>query len=155
MSHWWQKMVVYQIYWRSFQDSDGDGIGDLRGVIQRLDYVNNLGVDMIWFNPFYTSPDVDNGYDISDYYSLLDKAGDWADFKALMQACKERNLKVMLDLVLNHTSDQHQWFQNALDPNHPHHEFYIWRRGSENQPPTNWRSWCEPSCWTYSALASS
>ena len=149
MSHWWQKMVVYQIYWRSFQDSDGDGIGDLRGVIQRLDYVKDLGVDMIWFNPFYASPDVDNGYDISDYYSLLDTAGDWSDFKALMQACKDRELKVMLDLVLNHTSDQHQWFQNALDPTHPHHDFYIWRRGSESQPPTNWRSWCEPSCWTY------
>lgn len=149
MAQWWKKMVVYQVYWRSFQDSDGDGIGDLRGVIERLDYIKELGVDMIWFNPFYASPDVDNGYDISDYRGLLSKAGNWDDFRALMSACKARGLKVMLDLVLNHTSDQHSWFRDALDPSHPHHDFYIWRRGADGEPPTNWRSWCEPSCWTY------
>jgi oligo-1,6-glucosidase len=154
MRAWWQKSVIYQIYWRSFQDSNGDGIGDLQGVIQRLDYVQELGVDVIWFNPFYGSPDIDNGYDISDYYSIMEKAGTFDDVHALLQACKERGLKVILDLVVNHTSDQHQWFKNAQDPSHPHHHYYIWKPASDQgKPPNNWRSWFEPSSWTYCASA--
>ena len=115
MRAWWQRSVVYQIYWRSFQETNQDGIGDLKGVIQRLDYVKDLGVDVLWLNPFYCSPDVDNGYDISDYYGIMEKAGTFEDFKTLMSECKARNLKVILDLVVNHTSNQHHWFKTVIN----------------------------------------
>ena len=103
----WKEAVVYQVYWRSFKDSNGDGIGDLRGVIDKLDYIASLGVDIVWLNPCYRSPDIDNGYDIADYYTIMDKAGTMGDLQELITAAHARGLKIILDLVVNHTSDQH------------------------------------------------
>lgn len=148
---WWRDAVIYQVYWRSFQDSTGTGLGDLQGLISRLDYIAELGVKAIWINPFFASPGEDHGYDISDYYQLQEEAGDWADLDALMSACEARGLRVILDLVLNHSSDQHPWFQAALRGDPHYHDFYIWRAGEEGAPPTNGRSWCAPSCWSYRA----
>jgi oligo-1,6-glucosidase len=153
---WWNESVVYQIYWRSFYDSDGDGFGDLRGVIEKLDYIAELGADVIWLNPFYLSPDKDNGYDISDYYSIMPKAGSIDDFEELMLEAKKRGIKVIMDLVVNHTSDQHPWFQESKSSkDNPKRDWYIWRDGKGKaiaaQPPNNWRSYFCPSAWEYDA----
>ena len=107
---WWKESVVYQIYPRSFKDSNGDGIGDLRGIIEKLDYLRNLGVDVLWLSPIYKSPNDDNGYDISDYRDIMTEFGTMADFDELLKTAHEKGLKIMLDLVVNHTSDEHAWF---------------------------------------------
>ncbi|TFE01624.1 glycoside hydrolase family 13 protein [Jeotgalibacillus salarius] len=146
---WWKEAVVYQVYWRSFYDSNGDGYGDLRGVLEKLDYIKNLGVDVIWLNPFYKSPDRDNGYDISDYESVMEKAGDMETFKELLHAIHDKGMKVIMDLVVNHTSDQHPWFLDSKSSkDHPKRDWYIWREGKKDGPPNNWRSYFEPSTWT-------
>lgn len=146
---WWKEAVVYQVYWRSFYDSNGDGYGDLRGVLEKLDYIKKLGVDVIWLNPFYESPDRDNGYDISNYESVMEKAGDMDTFKELLDAIHHKGMKVIMDLVVNDTSDQHPWFLDSKSSkDHPKRNWYIWREGKDGGPPNNWRSYFEPSTWT-------
>ncbi len=149
---WWQEIVVYQVYWRSFCDSNGDGFGDLRGVIEKLDYIKSLGIDVIWLNPFYESPDVDNGYDVSDYYSIMAKAGTMADFEELLHKVHLRGMKLIMDVVVNHTSDQHPWFiESRSSKDNPKRDWYIWRSGKEGHPPNDWRSYFTPSTWEYDA----
>ncbi|PKG25116.1 glycoside hydrolase family 13 protein [Niallia nealsonii] len=148
--HWWSESVVYQVYWRSFYDSNGDGYGDLQGVIEKLDYIKALGVDVIWLNPFYVSPDKDNGYDIADYYGIMPKAGTMEDFLKLMKETKKRDLKVIMDLVVNHTSDEHPWFlESKASKDNPKRDWYIWHDGKDGNPPNNWRSYFCPSAWEY------
>ena len=142
---WWKEAVVYQVYWRSFFDSNGDGYGDLEGLIQKLDYIHDLGVDVIWLNPCYESPDKDNGYDISDYYRIMDKAGDMETFDRLLHEVHQRGMKLIMDLVVNHTSDQHPWFiESRSSKDNPKRDWYIWR-----DKPNNWRSYFTPSAWEY------
>ena len=126
---WWKEGVVYQIYPRSFQDSNGDGVGDLRGIINRLDYIKDLGVDIIWLNPIYSSPNDDNGYDISDYRNIMAEFGDMDDFEELLTGMHERGLKVVMDLVVNHCSDEHMWFQEAKQSrDNPYYDYFRWSR---------------------------
>ncbi len=127
---WWKHAVFYEVYPRSFQDSNGDGIGDLNGIAQRLGYLQNLGVDAIWIAPMYPSPQVDFGYDISDYESVDPKYGTLADFDHLQATARQHNIRIILDMVLNHTSDRHQWFiEAASSRTSPHHDFYVWNDG--------------------------
>lgn len=143
---WWQREVVYQIYPRSFQDSNNDGIGDLKGIISRLDYLKDLGVTMLWLCPIFKSPMDDNGYDISDYLKIASEFGTMEDLKALIAQSKSRGIKIILDLVLNHTSDEHAWFQEALkNPQSPYHDYYIFKEAQE--VPNNWRSVFGGSVW--------
>lgn len=146
---WWQKRAVYQIYPRSFCDSNGDGIGDLRGVISRLDYLKQLGVGIIWLSPVYRSPNVDNGYDISDYFDINPELGTMADMDELIQEAGKRDLRIIMDLVINHTSDQHSWFQQSRDPQSPYRDYYYWRPGRNGRPPNNWTSFFAEDCWVY------
>ncbi|MFD2611193.1 glycoside hydrolase family 13 protein [Paenibacillus gansuensis] len=142
---WWKEAVVYQVYWRSFYDTDGDGYGDLEGVIQKLDYIRELGADVIWLNPCYGSPDVDNGYDISDYRSIMPKAGTMDTFERLLKEVHARGMKLIMDLVVNHTSDQHPWFiESRSSKDNPKRDYYIWRKETNN-----WRSYFTPSTWEY------
>ena len=143
---WWQKEVVYQIYPKSFYDSNNDGIGDIRGITEKLDYLNNLGITMIWICPIYKSPMDDNGYDISDYFNLAKEFGTIKDLEELIYKSKEKGIKIILDLVINHTSDEHKWFQEAIsDPNSKFHDYYIFKEGKEI--PNNWRSVFGGSVW--------
>ncbi|MFC0272184.1 alpha-glucosidase [Metabacillus herbersteinensis] len=147
---WWKEAVVYQIYWRSFYDTNGDGYGDLQGVIEKLDYIKELGIDVIWLNPFYESPDRDNGYDISNYYEMMEKAGDMETFETLVKEIHARGLKVIMDLVVNHTSDQHPWFlESKSSKDNPKRDWYIWEDSKEGGAPSNWRSYFTPSTWKY------
>ncbi|WP_257350539.1 alpha,alpha-phosphotrehalase [Pseudalkalibacillus decolorationis] len=146
---WWRKSVVYQIYPKSFNDTTGSGTGDLEGIIQKLDYLNKLGVDVIWLTPIYDSPQRDNGYDISDYYKIHEKYGTMEDFERLLTESHERGIKVIMDIVVNHTSTEHTWFQEALnDPNSNYRDFYIWKEAKEG-PPNNWKSKFGGSAWQY------
>jgi alpha-glucosidase len=139
MTAWWQQTTVYQIYPRSFQDSNGDGIGDLRGIFSRLDYLVELGVETIWISPFYPSPLADHGYDITDYYGVAPEYGTLDDFDELLAAAHDRGLKVLLDMVLSHTSDQHPWFLESRESRgNPKADWYIWQAGRGRKPPTNW-----------------
>ena len=148
--HWWKESVVYQVQWRSFYDSNGDGYGDLQGVTKKLDYIKELGADIIWLNPFYLSPDKDNGYDISDYYSVMPKAGSMEDFDELIREAKKRDLRIIMDLVVNHTSNEHEWFKESRSSrDNPKRDWYIWRDGDQGKPPNNWRSYFSPSAWEY------
>lgn len=147
---WWKEAVVYQIYWRSFYDSNGDGYGDLQGVLSKLDYIKELGIDVIWLNPFYESPDFDNGYDISNYYGIMDRAGDMEIFEKLIKEIHDRGLKVIMDLVVNHTSSQHPWFlESKSSKNNPKRDWYIWQDPKDGKEPNNWRSYFAPSAWEY------
>lgn len=148
--HWWQKSVVYQIYPRSFMDSNGDGIGDLQGIIGKLDYLRNLGVDVIWLSPFYASPNADNGYDISDYQKIMEEFGTMEDFDELLKEAHQRNLKIIIDMVVNHSSDEHEWFKKSKAGIEPYRNYYIWRKGVDGKEPNNWRSNFSGSAWTYS-----
>ena len=148
--HWWQKSVVYQIYPRSFMDSNGDGIGDLQGIISKLDYLRNLGVDVIWLSPFYASPNADNGYDISDYQKIMEEFGTMEDFDELLKEAHQRNLKIIIDMVVNHSSDEHEWFKKSKAGIEPYRNYYIWRKGVDGKEPNNWRSNFSGSAWTYS-----
>src|SRR6202790_2404706 len=126
-SKWWKESVVYQIYPRSFKDSDGDGIGDLNGIIEKLDYVKSLGIDVIWLNPIYASPNTDNGYDISDYQAIMKEFGTMQDFDRLLGEIHKRGLKVVMDLVVNHCSDEHFWFKEARKSRrNPYRDYFHW-----------------------------
>lgn len=146
---WWLDEVVYQVYPRSFQDSNHDGIGDIRGIISRLDYIRDLGVTMIWVSPVYKSPMVDMGYDISDYQDIDPQFGSMSDFKELLAEANKRGMKIIMDLVVNHTSDEHEWFQAALaDKQSPYRDYYIFKTPADGQVPNNWRSLFGGSTWT-------
>lgn len=145
---WWRESVVYQIYPRSFQDSNGDGIGDLKGIVQRLPYLQQLGIDVIWLSPVYQSPMLDGGYDISDYQKIDPMFGNNEDMDLLIQKADEAGIKILMDLVVNHTSHQHRWFQEALkNPKSKYRDYYIFKQGREGQPPNNWRSYFGGSAW--------
>lgn len=147
---WWQSAVFYQIYPKSFQDTNGDGIGDLQGIISRLDYLQTLGIDGIWLSPVCQSPQVDNGYDVSDYCAIDPMFGSMADMERLIAEAKKRGISIIMDLVLNHCSDQHIWFQEALKgKDSPYHDYFIWRDGTANQPPNDMRSVFGGPAWTY------
>ncbi|WP_150275592.1 glycoside hydrolase family 13 protein [Paenibacillus tepidiphilus] len=147
----WKEAVVYQIYPRSFQDSNGDGIGDLRGIISRLDYLQKLGVDVVWLSPVYKSPNDDNGYDISDYQDIMDEFGTLADWEELLAGMHERGIKLMMDLVINHSSDEHAWFvESRSSKDNPYRDYYIWRPGGPNgELPNNWSSIFSGPAWEY------
>ncbi|EAM7072594.1 alpha,alpha-phosphotrehalase [Salmonella enterica] len=146
---WWQNGVIYQIYPKSFQDTTGSGTGDLRGVTQRLDYLQRLGVDAIWLTPFYISPQVDNGYDVANYTAIDPTYGTLDDFDELVAQAKARGIRIILDMVFNHTSTQHAWFREALNKESPYRQFYIWRDGTPDVCPNNWRSKFGGSAWRW------
>ena len=149
---WWKEAVVYQIYPRSFMDSNGDGIGDLPGIISRLDYIRDLGVDVIWLSPHFDSPNADNGYDIRDYRKVMSEFGTMADFDALLAGIKERGMRLIIDLVVNHTSDEHQWFVESRRAKHnPYRDYYIWHPGRDGEAPNDWRSFFSGSAWKHDA----
>lgn len=147
---WWKESVVYQIYPRSFYDSNGDGIGDLRGIIEKLDYLKKLGIDIIWLGPVYKSPNDDNGYDISDYYDIMDEFGTMEEMEELLDEVHKRDMKLIMDLVVNHTSDEHQWFvESRSSKDNPYRDYYIWRPGKNGKEPNNWESVFSGSAWEY------
>lgn len=148
---WWKEAVIYQIYPRSFMDSNGDGIGDLRGIISRLDYLKLLGVDVLWISPIYQSPNDDNGYDISDYRSIMAEFGTMDDFDELLAGAHERGIKILMDLVVNHTSDEHAWFmESRKSKDNPYRDYYIWRDAKKDgAAPNNWGSVFGGSAWNY------
>ena len=150
-SPWWQQGVIYQIYPKSFQDTTGRGTGDLQGVIKRLDYLQKLGVDAIWLTPFYLSPQIDNGYDVADYCSVDPIYGNMDDFDQLVAEAHQRGIRLVLDMVLNHTSTEHSWFKSSLDINSPYRQFYIWRDGTPDALPNNWRSKFGGNAWNWHA----
>jgi oligo-1,6-glucosidase len=154
MQRWWKDSVVYQIYPRSFKDSNGDGIGDLRGIIEKLDYLQELGVDVVWLSPVYKSPNDDMGYDISDYQDIMDEFGTLTDWEELLAGLHERGIKLVMDLVVNHTSDKHPWFVEARkSKDNPYRDFYVWREGRDGREPNNWRALFGGSAWAYDELA--
>ncbi|AGF55519.1 oligo-1,6-glucosidase [Clostridium saccharoperbutylacetonicum] len=147
---WWKESVVYQIYPRSFKDSNGDGIGDLKGIIEKLDYLKELGIDVIWLSPIYKSPNDDNGYDISDYRDIMDEFGSLEDFDVLLDEAHKRNIKIIMDLVVNHTSDEHRWFiESKKSVDNKFRDYYVWKNGKDGQPPNNWGSFFSGSTWEY------
>nr|WP_281201112.1 alpha,alpha-phosphotrehalase [Orenia metallireducens] len=147
---WWRKSVVYQIYPKSFNDTTGNGVGDLQGIINKLDYLNKLGVDVIWLTPIYKSPQNDNGYDISDYYSIHKEYGTMEDFERLLAEAHQRDIKVIMDIVINHTSTEHRWFkESAKSKDNPYRDFYIWKESQDGREPNNWKSKFGGSAWKY------
>ena len=148
---WWKESVVYQIYPRSFMDSNGDGIGDLNGITEKLDYLKELGIDVIWLSPVYQSPNDDNGYDISDYQAIMTEFGTMEDYDRMLARAHELGIKIMMDLVVNHTSDEHAWFvESRKSVDNPYRDFYIWRPGKEDgSEPNNWGSAFSGSAWKY------
>ncbi len=148
MKKWWHDKVAYQIYPKSFYDTNGDGIGDLKGIISKLDYLKELGIDIIWISPIYCSPMVDQGYDISDYYNIDPRFGTMEDMEELIDQAKERNMYILMDLVVNHCSDKHEWFRKALeDPDGEYADYFYIREGKGDKPPCNWRSYFGGSAW--------
>lgn len=149
---WWKEAVVYQVYPRSFNDSNGDGIGDLNGITEKLDYLKTLGVNVIWLSPHFDSPNADNGYDIRDYRKVMKEFGTMADFDRLMAEVKKRDMRLIIDLVVNHTSDEHQWFvESRKAKDNPYRDFYIWRDGHDGKAPNNYPSFFSGSAWTRDA----
>ena len=146
---WWKQKIIYQIYPMSFCDSNGDGIGDLPGIISKLDYLQRLGVGALWLSPVYPSPNKDNGYDISDYCEIHPNYGTLADMDRLIAEAKKRDIRIIMDLVINHTSDRHEWFQKSRRREEPYTDFYIWRKGEKGKKPTNWGSFFGEDCWEY------
>ena len=147
---WWKEAVIYQIYPRSFCDSNGDGIGDIEGIISKLDYLKRLGIDIIWLSPIYESPNDDNGYDISDYQNIMREFGNMKDFDQLLEQAHIRNIRIIMDLVVNHTSDEHPWFiESRKSKENPYRDFYIWKEGKDGREPNNWGSWFGGSAWEY------
>lgn len=150
---WWKESVVYQIYPRSFMDSNGDGIGDLRGILAKLDYLKELGIDVIWLSPVYESPNDDNGYDISDYCKIMNEFGTMEDWDELLHEMHKRNMKLMMDLVVNHTSDEHNWFiESRKSKENKYRDYYIWRPGNEGKEPNNWGAAFSGSAWQYDEM---
>jgi len=150
---WWHSSVVYQVYPRSFKDSNGDGIGDIQGIIEKLDYLQRLGIDVIWLSPVYKSPNDDNGYDISDYYEIMDDFGTMADMEHLIEEAKRKEIKLIMDLVVNHTSDEHVWFiESRKSKDNPYRDFYIWRDPAHNKEPNGIRSVFSGSAWEFDEL---
>lgn len=138
---WWKESVVYQIYPRSFCDSDGDGIGDLKGIRSKLDYLKELGINVIWLSPVYKSPNDDNGYDISDYQDIMTEFGTMKDFDELLETAHDRGIRIVMDLVVNHTSDEHPWFiESRSSRDNPKRNYYIWREAVDGHEPNNWGS---------------
>lgn len=151
---WWQKSVVYQIYPRSFCDSNNDGIGDINGIRSKLDYLEKLGIEVIWLSPVYCSPNDDNGYDISDYYDISPEFGTLDEMKALLKEAKAHHIKIIMDLVVNHTSDEHKWFIEAKEnKNSKYRDYYIWRKGEKNNPPNDLLSCFGGSAWEYDEVS--
>ncbi|GAA0327940.1 oligo-1,6-glucosidase [Bacillus carboniphilus] len=147
---WWKEAVVYQVYPRSFNDSNGDGIGDIPGIIEKLDYLKELGIDVIWLSPVYDSPNDDNGYDISDYRNIMDEFGTMQDWEKLLAEMHQRGIKLVMDLVVNHTSDEHAWFvESKKSKANPYRDYYIWRPGKDGKEPNNWGSTFSGSAWQY------
>ena len=149
---WYKEMAVYQIWPRSFCDGNGDGIGDLKGILSKLDYIKSLGVDAIWFSPLYKSPQKDYGYDVSDYRDINPEYGTLEEFKEVLDEAHKRGLKVIMDLVVNHTSDQHEWFlESKKGEDNPYHDYYFWRKGKRGgkKPPNNWKSVFSEPGWKY------
>ncbi|OOO68616.1 glucohydrolase [Clostridium tepidum] len=147
---WWKEAIAYQIYPRSFKDSNNDGIGDINGIISKLDYLKNLGIDIIWICPMYKSPNDDNGYDISDYKDIMDEFGTMEDFDNLLEKVHEKGMKLIIDLVINHTSDEHKWFiESKSSKDNPKRDFYIWKDGKDGREPNNWESIFKGSAWEY------
>ena len=147
---WWKESVVYQIYPRSFCDSNGDGVGDLPGITGKLDHLKTLGVDVVWLSPVYKSPNDDNGYDISDYRNIMDEFGTMADFDTMLAGMHARGIKLVMDLVVNHTSDEHAWFQQAkTSRDNPYHDYYIWREAKDGREPNNWEAAFSGSAWQW------
>ena len=150
LEKWWKEGIVYQIYPRSFYDSNGDGIGDLHGIIDKIDYISSLGVNIIWLNPVYKSPNDDNGYDISDYQGIMDEFGTLEDWEKLLDILHKNNIKLIMDLVVNHTSDEHSWFiESRSSKDNPYRDYYIWRSGNNQKAPNNWYSVFGGSAWEY------
>jgi oligo-1,6-glucosidase len=155
--NWWKEAIVYQIYPRSFKDSNGDGIGDLQGIISELDYLADLGVDVIWLSPFYKSPNADNGYDISDYQAVMPEFGTMTDFDDLLRGIHQRGMKLIIDLVVNHSSDEHFWFQESRkSKDNPYRDYYIWKTASQNEngeniPPNDWQAFFSGDTWQWDA----
>ncbi|SHJ71913.1 trehalose-6-phosphate hydrolase [Clostridium cavendishii DSM 21758] len=149
-NNWWKSSVVYQIYPKSFKDSNGDGIGDIGGIIEKLDYLKDLGVEVLWLTPIYVSPQRDNGYDIADYYNIDPRFGDMEKFEELLDSVHKKGMKLIMDMVVNHTSTDHKWFKEALKgKENPYHDFYIWKQGKDNKAPNNWTSKFSGSAWEY------
>ncbi|WP_096155545.1 glycoside hydrolase family 13 protein [Bacillus sp. FJAT-45066] len=147
---WWKESVVYQIYPRSFMDSNGDGIGDIQGIISKLDYLKELGIDVIWLSPVYKSPNDDNGYDISDYKDIMDDFGTMADWEEMLAEIHKRGMKLIMDLVVNHSSDEHEWFiESKKSKDNPYRDYYIWREGKDGKEPNNWEATFSGSAWDY------
>ena len=150
---WWKEAVVYQIYPRSFMDSNGDGIGDINGITSRLDYLKELGVDVLWLSPVYQSPNDDNGYDISDYQAIMEEFGTMEDFDRMLEGIHARGMKLVMDLVVNHTSDEHPWFvESRKSKDNPYRDYYIWREGKDGKEPNNWGSCFSGSAWEYDKM---
>ncbi|MCD8511679.1 MAG: alpha-glucosidase [Bacillus sp. (in: Bacteria)] len=150
MKDWWKESVVYQIYPRSFKDSNGDGVGDIQGIIEKLDYLHKLGIDVIWLSPVYDSPNDDNGYDIRHYQDIMEEFGTMDDFDEMLKEAHKRDIKIMMDLVVNHTSDEHQWFEESRSSkDNPYRDYYIWKPGKDGKLPTNWGAAFGGSAWEY------
>lgn len=148
--NWWKEAIGYQIYPRSFKDSNGDGIGDLRGIISKLDYLKDLGIDVIWICPMYKSPNDDNGYDISDYQDIMEDFGTMSDFDELLTEVHKKGMKLIIDLVINHTSDEHKWFiESKSSKDSPKRDWYVWKEGKDGAEPNNWESIFKGSAWEY------
>ena len=148
--NWVKDLVVYQIYPRSFMDSNGDGIGDLAGVTSRLDYLEELGINAIWLSPVYCSPNADNGYDISDYQNIMEEFGTMEDWERLRDECHSRGIRIIMDLVVNHSSDEHAWFQQSrLSRDNPKSDYYIWHDPVDGKEPNNWAASFGGSAWEY------
>ena len=147
---WWKESVVYQIYPRSYNDSNNDGIGDIPGIIEKLDYIQSLGIDVIWLCPVYESPNDDNGYDISDYRNIMHEFGTMSDFDELLKGIHDREMKLVMDLVVNHSSDEHHWFEESRkSKDNPYRDYYIWKPGQNGGPPTDWEAFFGGSAWQY------
>ncbi len=150
MKQWWKEAVAYQVYPRSFKDSSGDGIGDIKGIIQKIEYLKNLGIDVIWISPIYESPNDDNGYDISDYKAIMKDFGTMEDFNELLKVVHDHDMKLIMDLVINHTSDEHEWFvESKSSKDNPYRDYYIWHPPVKGAEPNNWESIFGGSAWEY------
>src|SRR3569623_549785 len=155
-SEWWRHAVIYELYPRSFQDSNADGVGDLKGITSRLDYLHDLGIDAIWITPMYPSPGIDYGYDISDYVAIDPLYGSMADFDNLVSEAKKRDIRIIMDYDINNTTEQHKWFlESRSSRDNPKRDWYVWHDGKgqtatdKGQPPNNWQSWFGHSAWTW------